>query len=116
MGRTSIEKAEFWRFVVREQSRSGLNVREFCHQEGMSEASLYQWRKKLASTTGTSKPVDLHVGSPEFLPVNIVPASPADSTADDDAEVLNSNRDFLVAVVLNWRHCRSSPRVDTRSN
>lgn len=98
MSRASIEKAEFWSFVVGEQSRSGLSVREFCRQEGVSEASLYQWRKKLASTTetATSKPVDLKLGSPEFLPVKVVPNSPAHLT--DDAGILSDNLDPSVAV------------------
>jgi transposase len=48
MSRTSFEKQEFWRFALWEQSRSGLSIREFCRRDGMSEPSLYMWRKRLA--------------------------------------------------------------------
>ena len=58
MGRASIEKEEFWSFLVPEHSHSGLCVREFCLQEGVPEASLHQSRKKLATPakTATSMP------------------------------------------------------------
>jgi hypothetical protein len=76
MGRASIEKEEFWRFVLSEQSGSGQSVREFCRQEDVSEASFYQWRKKLGLTP---KPA-----SPEFLPIKVVPSSPSQLDADND--------------------------------
>lgn len=76
MGRASIEKEEFWRFVLSEHSRSGRSVREFCRQEDVSEASFYQWRKKLAST--------LQPASPDFLPIKVVPSSPGPLDADQD--------------------------------
>ena len=32
-----MEKESFWRWVLEEQSASGLNIREFCRREGVSE-------------------------------------------------------------------------------
>ena len=69
MGRSSIEKEEFWRFVLSEQSGSGQSVREFCRQEDVSEASFYQWRKKLGRTPESA--------SPKFLPIKVVPSWPS---------------------------------------
>ena len=39
--------AEFWGRHVREQSESGLTVREYCSRHDLSPASLYGWRSKL---------------------------------------------------------------------
>ena len=38
-----------WRQLVKEQGRSGLSIAEFCRQQDVSQASFYQWRKKLQS-------------------------------------------------------------------
>ncbi len=86
MGRASSEKQEFWRFVVSEQAASGLSIRVFCQQEGISEPSFYQWRKKFGpmanSVMSESDPVRSREtvargGSlPDFLPVKVVPSTP----------------------------------------
>jgi hypothetical protein len=36
-----------WRTVIAEQERSGLSVREFAEERGLSPWSLYTWRSKL---------------------------------------------------------------------
>jgi hypothetical protein len=43
------ENGLFWEFVLCEHAESGLSVAEFCRQEGVSQASFYQWRKKLSA-------------------------------------------------------------------
>ena len=43
----SAEKEKFWRLVVDEQRRCGLNIRMFCQQKAISEPSFYSWRKEL---------------------------------------------------------------------
>jgi len=40
-------KGRFWRRVVRQWRQSGLSVRAFCAQHGLSEASFYAWRRAL---------------------------------------------------------------------
>jgi len=42
----SEEKQAFWRMVVQMQEESGLSVRKFCEQEGLSQASFFGWRRK----------------------------------------------------------------------
>jgi hypothetical protein len=46
---SKIEKSDtdFWQMVLETFKSSGLSVRQFCQQEGLSEASFYVWRKKL---------------------------------------------------------------------
>ena len=44
---TSAEKEARWREIVERQAGSGLSIRGFCADEGISEPSFYAWRKKL---------------------------------------------------------------------
>ena len=41
-------RAESWRQRIAEQVRSGLSVKQFCQQQGLTEPSFYFWRKRLA--------------------------------------------------------------------
>ena len=68
MLRCQSEKVEFWRWVLVEFERSGLSVREFCHQEGISEPSSYSWRKKISQLDAGGRR-DL----PVLMPVRVVP-------------------------------------------
>ncbi len=43
----SAEKESQWQDLVDRQAESGLSVRAFCEQEGVSEKSLYFWRREL---------------------------------------------------------------------
>jgi len=42
-------RANVWREVIRRQQSSGLSIAKFCRQEGLAQASFYNWRKKLAA-------------------------------------------------------------------
>jgi len=61
MGR-AMEKgvALIWEQRIRRQRRSRLSIAEFCRQEGVSAASYYAWRQRLAGA-----------GSPLFVPVDL---------------------------------------------
>ena len=41
-------KEQFWRRAVVRWRRSGLSVRAYCVQNGLSEPSFYAWRRELA--------------------------------------------------------------------
>ena len=41
-------RSEQWRERIAEQVRSGLSVKEFCKERGLTECSFYSWRKRLA--------------------------------------------------------------------
>ena len=43
------EKEARWREILERQAGSGLSVRNFCADEGVSEPSFYAWRRKLRS-------------------------------------------------------------------
>ena len=40
-------RAEQWTMVLQERTSSGLSVRQFCQQRGISEKSYYYWQRKL---------------------------------------------------------------------
>lgn len=41
-------RLEFWRDLLRRQADSGMTVVAFCEREGVSTASFYNWRRRLA--------------------------------------------------------------------
>jgi len=42
------DQRQFWQMVLETFKSSGLSVRQFCKQEGLSEPSFYSWRKRLS--------------------------------------------------------------------
>jgi transposase-like protein len=46
--RRSEEKEQFWRQMVDGHAGSGLSVRRYCSDRGVSEQSFFAWRKELA--------------------------------------------------------------------
>jgi len=43
------QRAKAWREIIRRQQSSGLSIAQFCRQEGLTQVSFYNWRKKLAA-------------------------------------------------------------------
>lgn len=64
--RRSGEREVYWREQVQRHAASGLSVRQFCQENGLSEPSFYAWRRTLA---------ERHQPAPasEFLPVMLAP-------------------------------------------
>jgi transposase-like protein len=77
----SAEKVAFWKFVLAEHAESGLNISAFCRREGVSQASFYQWRKKLAGGA-VEPPSATHLPTPHFVPVEITSANDASALSD----------------------------------
>lgn len=56
------DQKQFWQMVLETFQSSGLSVRNFCKQEGISEPAFYSWRRKLSdnnsqrSEQGDAKP------------------------------------------------------------
>ena len=98
----SLEKAAFWEFVLAEHARSGLGISEFCHREGVSQASFYYWRKKLAGSTltppgrfpGTSGESSRFAS---FLPVQVVSSN--DSHVPDQQRLAQCGNSWPVGHV-----------------
>jgi hypothetical protein len=45
--RAAIPKANQWAGRITAQQRSGMSVKQFCKEQGLTEYSFYAWRKRL---------------------------------------------------------------------
>jgi hypothetical protein len=83
---SSVEKAEFWRLAVGEQSVSGLSARAFCRREGLSIPSFYAWRRKLGLTSHSADPQPHNLASKraKLVPVKLIQQSLAESSTTRD--------------------------------
>jgi transposase len=72
LGKHNSGKEQYWRGVVLRWQRSGLTVRAYCDQHGLSEPSFYVWRRTIAArdrqaaTTATES-------VPAFVSVRVTP-------------------------------------------
>jgi hypothetical protein len=72
-----------WQRRLRRQAAGGLSIPEFCKQEGVSTASFYGWRRRLAvpSVAVPSEP-------PLFVPIRLDPSTtPRDTPTDLGFEI-----------------------------
>jgi hypothetical protein len=66
---------EDWRARVSAQERSGISVKQFCKQQGLTEQSFYYWRKRLqtpASMRFALVEADPRRGTAEHAPLELV--------------------------------------------
>ena len=64
-----------WGLRLRRQAASGLSIPEFCEREGVSAASFYAWRRRLATP-----PVTAPSDPPLFVPIRLDPSIRPDDT------------------------------------
>jgi len=62
-------KERHWRQLLEQWRRSGLSVRAFCAARGLSEQSLYWWRRELAARD--RRPAAAPAPLPHFVPVHV---------------------------------------------
>lgn len=62
----SAEKAEFWRLAFDEHRKSGMSIKAFCAQQGVSEQAFYTWRRKLRGLVDAGSEIG------ELVPVTVV--------------------------------------------
>jgi hypothetical protein len=58
------DRVGYWREMLQRQPHSDLTVRDFCEMEGVSTASFYSWRRRLAET---GRVADV----PAFVPISV---------------------------------------------
>jgi transposase-like protein len=91
-GRARDEKKERqWRRRIDQWRVSGLSVRAFCAQHGLSSASFYHWRRVLERRAAEG---------PAFVPVQVV------------ADALPTQASALEVVLLDGRTVRVAPGFD----
>jgi hypothetical protein len=66
---------EHTRRRLRRQAAGGLPIPEFCERQGVSSASFYAWRRRLAAPPATA-PAD----PPLFVPIRLDPSIRPDDT------------------------------------
>jgi hypothetical protein len=71
--RRDLAKEHFWRKTLGELVETGGSVRAFCKARGLSEPSLYAWRKTLRQRPAMLTHQPRHP-LPSFLPVNLTTA------------------------------------------
>jgi transposase len=82
----STNKERFWRRQIRRWRTSGLSVRDFCAEQGLSGPNFYAWRRRLAEREATVR----------FVPLTVTPevrtATPADSSPGAVELILDAGR------------------------
>jgi transposase-like protein len=66
-------RERLWRKRLAEWKASGLNVREFCQQEGVTPTAFAHWRKEIAARDARRT----EAAEPLFVPVDITPTPAA---------------------------------------
>ncbi len=77
----SAEIESFWRLVLEEHAKSGLNAREFCHREALSEPSFYSWRRKIRQR-------DNEMDACKLVPVKVVPDDVSSVEKESSVEIV----------------------------
>ena len=82
----------FWRERIRRQEASGLTIKQYCGQEGLTRSKFHAWKRRfrLADMTKSCSPLP---APPTFLPVTVrvLPRS-ADPTLPIEADLPNGVR------------------------
>jgi hypothetical protein len=61
-----------WQRVVERAARSPLSIESFCRVEGVSTASFYSWRKRLAGVTAGAAVAAAAAGDGAFLELGVL--------------------------------------------
>lgn len=89
-----------WRELLAEQAGGRLSVAEFCRRRKVSQASFYQWRRKLRPATSTlrsnSTPRPNSRPAGRFVPVSLIGDVPRSGVGQDTAASVQ----FPCGVVL----------------
>ena len=56
--KSDTDQQQFWRMAIETWQASGLSIRQFCKQEGLTEPAFYSWRKKLTGSDTESENLD----------------------------------------------------------
>ena len=103
--RRSVEKEAYWRGHVERQSGSGVSIRKYCRENGVSEPSFYLWRRELRKRD-LERGVDdrrEHEGSSDVVPAGLVAVDvvASDSASTDRTAMLEI--DVSGGVVIRLR-------------
>ncbi len=80
MGKAKVseeDQRQFWQMAIETCQSSGLSVRQFCKQEGLSEPTFYQWRKRLAKVDQFKDDGKVTCPTEPFIQVSLPQEKPA---------------------------------------
>ena len=90
---TETDQRQFWQMAIEAWQASGLSVRQFCRQEGLSEASFYSYRKRLTVAAD-----DAPARTADCLPEPFIQVSLPDASASGMELVLSSGHTLRIPV------------------
>jgi transposase-like protein len=70
------DQRQFWQMVIETWQNSGMSVSKFCKDEGLSEGSFYNWRKRLAKGDKSEAAKQKEQSSSAFIEVSMPPEKP----------------------------------------
>ena len=65
------DQRQFWQMAIETWQSSGLSIRRFCKQEGLSEPSFYAWRKRLPQVDESDADKEAVCQSEPFIQVSL---------------------------------------------
>ncbi len=74
--KSDTEQRQFWRMVLETFQSSGLSVRQFCRQEGLSGPSFYSWRRRLTQARNSDYDSKSEAQPEAFIRVSMPPSQP----------------------------------------
>ncbi|MCI0680548.1 MAG: transposase [Gemmataceae bacterium] len=80
-------KEQFWRTMIRRWRQSGLAVRAFCREHGLSEPSFFAWRRTLAERDA-ERDTARDASTVRFVPVRVTPESTVPTAAHGSSGAL----------------------------
>ena len=114
--RRSVEKEAYWRGQLERQSTSGLSIRRWCRESGVSEPTFYVWRRELRKRdherglTERDRPGPLSeaVVAPGFVAVDVLTADVATSGAVPSDREAKLEIDVAGEIVIRLREDASA--------
>jgi len=112
--RRSVEKEAYWRGHVERQSGSGVSIRKYCRENGVSEPSFYLWRRELRKRD-LERGVDErreHEGSSEVVPPGLVAVDVVASDLASTDRTAMLEIDVASGVVIRLREDASADTLE----
>ena len=84
-------REKFWRRTIRDQQRSGLSVRDFCHRQWLKDWTFRWWRQELArrdQVPSMANAGEQTEAAPVFLPVRVVDLEAVSPTPTPPIEIV----------------------------
>ena len=118
--RRSVEKEAYWRGQIERQLASGLSIRRWCRESGVSEPTFYVWRRELRKCdherglTERDRPAPLSeaVVAPGFVAVDVLTPDVVASDAVLAGREAKLEIDVAGGVVIRLREDASAETLE----